>query len=79
MVPISSRIRREANIPTAVGWMIAEPEQAESAIAEEHADLILLARAALRDPYWPYRAAQALGEPQPESILPPPYANWLKR
>src|SRR5690606_39569063 len=32
MIPLGSRIRREAQIPTAVGWMITEPEQADGAI-----------------------------------------------
>lgn len=79
MAPIAGQIRRATNLPTAVGWMITEPQQAEAVLAEEQADLILLARAELRDPYWPYHAAQALGMPHPEVVLPPQYANWLKR
>jgi len=32
----------------------------------------------LSDPYWPYHAAQVLGLANPERILPPQYAHWLK-
>jgi 2,4-dienoyl-CoA reductase-like NADH-dependent reductase (Old Yellow Enzyme family) len=79
MIPVASRIRREAEIPTAVGWMITEPEQAEAAIAEGHADLVLLAREMLRDPYWPYHAAKKLGVDGAAEILPVQYARAVKR
>lgn len=78
MIPIASRIRREAEIPTAVGWLITEPQQAEDAIRDGHADLVLLAREMLRDPYWPYHAALALGEDKAASILPVQYARAVK-
>ena len=61
MLPISARIRHEAGIPTAAGWMITEAELADRAIREEQADVIMLAREMLRDPYWPLRAARELG------------------
>jgi 2,4-dienoyl-CoA reductase-like NADH-dependent reductase (Old Yellow Enzyme family) len=76
---VASRIRREAEIPTAVGWMITEPEQAEAAITEGHADLVLLAREMLRDPYWPYHAAQKLGVEHAAEILPVQYVRAVKR
>jgi 2,4-dienoyl-CoA reductase-like NADH-dependent reductase (Old Yellow Enzyme family) len=41
--------------------MITEPAQAEAIVAGGQADLVLLARQMLRDPYWPLHAAQALG------------------
>jgi len=40
--------------------MITEPEQAESYLKEGKADVILLARALLRNPHWPLMAAQKL-------------------
>jgi 2,4-dienoyl-CoA reductase-like NADH-dependent reductase (Old Yellow Enzyme family) len=61
-VGFSARIRREAGIATAAVGLITEPEQANAIIAEGKADLVLLARAMLRDPYWPVHAAEALGE-----------------
>lgn len=79
MIPIASRIRREAEVPTAVGWLITDPQQAEDAIRDQHADLVLLAREMLRDPYWPYHAALKLGVEQPGSILPVQYARSVRQ
>jgi 2,4-dienoyl-CoA reductase-like NADH-dependent reductase (Old Yellow Enzyme family) len=41
--------------------MITEPRQAEEILAAGRADAIVMARAFLRDPYWPQRAARELG------------------
>ena len=41
--------------------MITEPRQAEEIVATGRADVVLLARALLEDPYWPLKAAGALG------------------
>jgi NADPH2 dehydrogenase len=79
MAPFAQRIRREAEIAMAVGWFITEPAQAEAIIANGQADLIMLARAELSDPHWPYHAAQALGIASPHDVLPPQYAYWLRR
>lgn len=62
-VPFAARIRREAGIATAAVGMITEPEQANNLIADGHADMILMAREFLRDPYWPVHAAQQLNQP----------------
>lgn len=61
-VSFAGRIRREASVATAAVGLITEPEQANVIIAEGEADLVLLARAELRDPYWPLHAAAALGQ-----------------
>lgn len=79
MIPIAGRIRREAGIPTAAGWMITDPHQAEAAISEQQADLVMLAREMLRDPYWPYHAARTLGIENPSEILPVQYARAVRR
>ena len=78
LIPTASRIRREAAIPTAVGWQITQPQQAEDAIREEHTDLVMLAREMLRDPYWPYHAALKLGDAKAAEILPVQYARAVK-
>jgi len=62
-VGFAARIRREARIATAAVGLITEPAQANAIIAEGEADFVFLARAELRDPYWPVHAAAALGEP----------------
>ncbi len=79
MIPIAGRIRRESGIPTAAGWMITDPQQAEAAIKDQHADLVLLGREMLRDPYWPYHAASKLGVELPSDILPVQYARAVRR
>jgi 2,4-dienoyl-CoA reductase-like NADH-dependent reductase (Old Yellow Enzyme family) len=62
-VPFAEAVRGTGLLAGAVG-MISEPAQAEAIIAEGRADLVLLARAFLRDPYWASHAARALGAPQ---------------
>jgi len=61
-VGFAARIRREAGIATAAVGLITETEQANAIVAQGEADMVLLARAMLRDPYWPVHAAAALGE-----------------
>jgi 2,4-dienoyl-CoA reductase-like NADH-dependent reductase (Old Yellow Enzyme family) len=60
-VPFAEAIRREAGIATAAVGMITEPRQAEGILATGQADAIVMARAFLRDPYWPQHAARELG------------------
>ena len=60
-VPFAERIRREAGIATGAVGLITEPAQADAIIAAGQADVVLLARELLRDPYFPRRAAEALG------------------
>ena len=69
-VEFAARIRREANIPTAAVGLITDPVHANAIIAQGEADLILLGRELLRDPYWPLHAAATLGEP---ASWPPQY------
>jgi len=61
-VEFAARIRREAEIATAAVGLITTPAQAAAIIANGEADLVLLAREMLRDPYFAVHAAQALGE-----------------
>jgi 2,4-dienoyl-CoA reductase-like NADH-dependent reductase (Old Yellow Enzyme family) len=63
--PFSAAIRREIGIPTGAVGMILEPAQAEQILVTGQADAIILARAMLRDPYWPFRAGIALGIDSP--------------
>jgi 2,4-dienoyl-CoA reductase-like NADH-dependent reductase (Old Yellow Enzyme family) len=65
-VPFAERIRQDAEIATAAVGMITEPHQAEEIIARGKADLVMIARELLRDPYWPLHAHKALGgKPKP--------------
>jgi 2,4-dienoyl-CoA reductase-like NADH-dependent reductase (Old Yellow Enzyme family) len=75
-VPFAAEIRRQASIPTAAVGLITEPAQAEEILANGSADLIFLARALLRDPYWAAMASEALEE-QPR--WPIQYARAVAR
>jgi 2,4-dienoyl-CoA reductase-like NADH-dependent reductase (Old Yellow Enzyme family) len=71
-VPFSREIRAAAGVATGAVGLITEPVQAEQIIADGDADCVFLARALLRDPYWPIHAAQELGAP---SMYPNQYAR----
>jgi 2,4-dienoyl-CoA reductase-like NADH-dependent reductase (Old Yellow Enzyme family) len=64
-VPFAERVRCDAGIATGAVGLITEPRQAEEILQSGRADLIVIARQLLRDPYWPIHAAQALGDPPP--------------
>jgi 2,4-dienoyl-CoA reductase-like NADH-dependent reductase (Old Yellow Enzyme family) len=59
-VPFAERIRREAGILTGAVGMITDPKQADEIIRSGKADIVLIARQFLRDPYLPLHAAPAL-------------------
>ncbi len=70
-VPGAEAVKRgAAGVAVAAVGMITEPEQAQAILAEGKADMVLLARALLRDPYWPLHAAAALG--RTEALHTPP-------
>ena len=65
----ADRIRREAGILTGAVGMITAPVQADHVIRTGQADLVLLARELLRDPYWPCLAAKELRQPIPRRAI----------
>ena len=68
--PFADRIRHEAGIATMAVGNISSFEDVNGIIASGRADLCLMARAHLWDPYWTRHAAHALGYPLP---WPPQY------
>jgi 2,4-dienoyl-CoA reductase-like NADH-dependent reductase (Old Yellow Enzyme family) len=60
-MPFAEAIRAGADIPVGAVGLISEPAQAEQIVSLGQADAVFLARAELRDPYWPRHAAKALG------------------
>ncbi len=60
-VELARRVREEGGLPSGAVGMITEPKQAEEILASGAADVVLLARALLRDPHWSLRAAHELG------------------
>ncbi len=68
--PFADRIRHEAGIATMAVGNISSLEDVNGIIASGRADICLMARAHLWDPYWTRHAAYALGYPLP---WPPQY------
>jgi 2,4-dienoyl-CoA reductase-like NADH-dependent reductase (Old Yellow Enzyme family) len=60
-VPFAREIRREAGIATGAVGMITDPAQADGILERGEADVVLLGRELLRDPYWPLHAASDRG------------------
>jgi len=69
-IPFAESIRREAGMPTAAVGLISAAVQADETIRNGRADVILLGRESLRDPYWPLHAAQILHQ---QGAVPPQY------
>lgn len=61
-VPGAEAVRSKAGIPVAAVGLITDPMQADALVRNGRADLVMLGREALRDPYWPAHAALALGQ-----------------
>ncbi len=60
----SEQIRRQTGSRTGAVGLITAPAQADHIVRSGQADLVLLARELLRDPYWPLKAARDLGQPR---------------
>jgi 2,4-dienoyl-CoA reductase-like NADH-dependent reductase (Old Yellow Enzyme family) len=59
-IPFAEKIKNEVGILTGGVGLITTAEQAEEIISSERADIVLLAREMLRDPYWALHAAKKL-------------------
>jgi 2,4-dienoyl-CoA reductase-like NADH-dependent reductase (Old Yellow Enzyme family) len=69
-------IRKQAGIATGAVGMITDPAQAAHILRTGQADLVIIAREFLRDPYWAVHAATALGE---TAAWPPQYLRAAPR
>ncbi len=67
-VPFARRIRAEAGVPTGAVGLINTAAQADAIVREGDADLVMLARAMLQDPYWAIHAAEELGHPEARRV-----------
>ncbi len=74
-VPFARRVKQEAELPAGAVGLIFDVQQAEKVVAGGDADVVLLARAALRDPSWPQRAAAELGLGWREAPYPASYVR----
>lgn len=59
-VPFAAAVRSRAGIATGAIGLIYSPDMAEQIVASGQADVVVMARAMLNDPYWPLHAAKAL-------------------
>jgi 2,4-dienoyl-CoA reductase-like NADH-dependent reductase (Old Yellow Enzyme family) len=75
-VPLARRIRDEAQIKTGAVGLITEPHHANELVTGGDDDLVFIGRELLRDPYWAFKAQQALGD---EPSWPVPYGYAVKR
>ena len=72
-VPFSQQVRSKALVPTTAVGLITKPKQADRVVRKGEADAVQIGRAALRDPYWPLRAAGKLGLSMDEAPYQPQY------
>jgi 2,4-dienoyl-CoA reductase-like NADH-dependent reductase (Old Yellow Enzyme family) len=77
-VPFAEYVAERIKQPVSAVGQITDAKQAEEILQSGSVDVILIARASLRDPYWPLRAAHELGV---EVKWPEQYerGKWPKR
>ncbi|QPM90909.1 bifunctional salicylyl-CoA 5-hydroxylase/oxidoreductase [Pseudooceanicola algae] len=76
-VPFADQVRNEIDLPTLVAGNIYEPDHVNSILMAGRADLVLLARPHLADPYWTLHAAVDLGDT--EQTWPAPYEGGRRQ
>ncbi|WP_420003595.1 bifunctional salicylyl-CoA 5-hydroxylase/oxidoreductase [Arenibacterium sp. LLYu02] len=76
-VPFADQVKQELNIPTLVAGNIYEPDHVNSILMAGRADLVLLARPHLADPYWTLHAAVELGDT--DQPWPAPYEGGRRQ
>jgi 2,4-dienoyl-CoA reductase-like NADH-dependent reductase (Old Yellow Enzyme family) len=76
-VPFAESIRRESDIASGAVGMITDPAQADEIIRNGRADIVLLAREFLREPYWAVNAGKKLKYAE-ATKLPTQYDFWIK-
>ena len=72
-VPFARHVREKSGVPIGAVGLITQTHQAEEILADGSADVVLLAREALRDPSWPLRAAAELEPASVRNLYPVPY------
>jgi 2,4-dienoyl-CoA reductase-like NADH-dependent reductase (Old Yellow Enzyme family) len=72
-------VRHGAGIRVAAVGMITDPRHADGIIRSGDADMILLGRELLRDPYWPLHAAEVLGATERVAVPCQYYLGWSDR
>ena len=78
-VPFAHEVREKSGVTTAAVGLIIEPDQAEAILKDGSADVVMFARAGLREPSWPLRAAHELGVAPSDAPYPPQYIRGAWR
>ena len=74
-VPFAHQVRESSGVPTVAVGLITNSQQAEDVLVDGSADAVMLARAALREPAWPLRAAHELGIDWHDAPYPKQYTR----
>lgn len=77
-VPFAREVRSGSGAPVSAVGLITDPHQAEQVLTDGDADAVMIARAGLREPAWPLRAAHELGVDHHVIPYPPQYerGSW---
>ena len=78
-VPFARQVRAVSGLPVSAVGLITDPKQAEQVLVDGDADVVMLARAAIREPAWPLRAAHELGVPYRDAPYPPQHTRGAWR
>jgi 2,4-dienoyl-CoA reductase-like NADH-dependent reductase (Old Yellow Enzyme family) len=60
-IPLAEAVRRDTGMATGAVGLIGHPETAEEIVGNSRADLVVIGRALMANPYWPLHAAKTLG------------------
>ena len=74
-VPYAERVRRDADVATMAVGVIVAGDQAEAILQQGRADLVAIGRELMYDPFWPLKAAEALGCDADRKLWPQSY-GW---
>ncbi len=75
-VPLARQIRQQADIATGAVGLITQPQHANEIVTAGDADIVLIGREMLRQPYWALQAEHELGG---EASWPTPYGYAVRR
>jgi 2,4-dienoyl-CoA reductase-like NADH-dependent reductase (Old Yellow Enzyme family) len=78
-VPAAAEVRSVSGLPVVAVGLITDPAQAEQILQDGSADAVMLARAAIREPAWPLRAAHELGVAPKDAPYPPQHERGAWR
>jgi 2,4-dienoyl-CoA reductase-like NADH-dependent reductase (Old Yellow Enzyme family) len=78
-VPFARQVRDVGGVPVVAVGLITDPQQAEQILVDGAADAVMLARAAIREPSWPLRAAHELGVAAKDAPYPAQYERGAWR